>query len=101
MQDYFDELYKAIKEFDKFNKENAMPTAPNNASYYSHPDMYDNKPTRVLKPLYMLIKVDVDAGIVYDQCEADKYATNHCNKMEYELVDHYYPDEQQFPYIAK
>ena len=37
---------------------------PNNASYYSHPDMYDNKPTRVIKPLYMLIKVDVDADIV-------------------------------------
>ena len=49
----------------------------------------------------MLIKVEVDAGIVYDQCEADKYATNHCNNMEYELVDHYYPDSEQYPYIAK
>ena len=74
MQDYFDEVYKALKEFHAQDK---------------------------LKPLYMLIKVDVDAGIVYDQCEADKYATNHCNKMEYELVDHYYPDEEQYPYIAK
>ena len=74
MQDYFDEVYKALKEFHAQDK---------------------------LKPLYMLIKVDVDAGIVYDQCEADKYATNHCNKMEYELVDHYYPDEKQYPYIAK
>ena len=60
-----------------------------------------HKSDRELKPLYMLIKVDVDAGIVYDQCEADKYATNHCNNMEYELVDHYYPDEEQYPYIAK
>ena len=73
MEDYFDEMYKAITDF--------------------HP--------QGIKPLYMLIKVDVDAGIVYNQCEADKYATNHCNKMEYELVDHYYPDEQQFPYIAR
>ena len=54
-----------------------------------------------LKPLYMLIKVDVDAGIVYDDLEADKYATNHCNNMEYELVDYYYPDSPQYPYIAK
>ena len=76
MQDYFDEVYKALREF------------------HAHED-------NQLKPLYMLIKVDVDAGIVYDQCEADKYATNHCNNMEYELVDHYYPDEEQYPYIAK
>ena len=78
MQDYFDEIHKALKEFHD----------------------WDGRTTK-LKPLYMLIKVDVDAGIVYDQCEADKYATNHCNKMEYELVDHYYPDEKQYPYIAK
>ena len=54
-----------------------------------------------LKPLYMLIKVDVDAGIVYNQEKADTYAINHCNKLEYELVDHYYPDDEQYPYIAK
>ena len=53
MNEYFEELYQAIEDF--------------------HPQK--------LKPLYMLIKVDVDAGIVYDQCEADKYATNHCNKI--------------------
>ena len=78
MQDYFEEVYKALKDFHKYDKYNKQ-----------------------IKPLYMLIKVDVDADIVYDQCEADKYATNHCNNMEYELVDHYYPDEQQYPYIAK
>ena len=77
MEDYFDNVYKALKEFHEYN------TKSN------------------LKPLYMLIKVDVDAGIVYDQCEADKYATNHCKKMEYELVDHFYPDEPSYPYIAK
>ena len=77
MQDYFDNITDALDEFHSLSVE---PT---------------------IKPLYMLIKVDVDAGIVYDQCEADKYATNHCNNMEYELVDHYYPDEEQYPYIAK
>jgi len=65
---------------------------PNNATYYSHPN---------LKPLYMLIKVDVDAGIVYNQCQAGKYAINHCNNLEYELADWYYPDDEQYPYIAK
>ena len=54
-----------------------------------------------LKPLYMLIKVDVDAGIVFDQARASAYAMNHCNRMEYELADWYYPDEEQYPYIAK
>ena len=54
-----------------------------------------------LKPLYMLIKVDVDAGIVHNQCQAGKYAVNHCNNMEYELADWYYPDTEQYPYIAK
>ena len=53
------------------------------------------------KPLYMLIKVDVDAGVVYNQCQAGKYAVNHCNNMEYELADWYYPDDEQYPYIAK
>ena len=72
--------------------------SPNNASYYSHPDMYKYVPT---KPLYMLIKVEVDKEIVYNQDKAATYAENHCNKMEYELVDHYYPDDEQFPYIAK
>ena len=72
--------------------------SPNNASYYSHPDMYKYVPT---KPLYMLIKVEVDKEIVYNQDKAEKYADNHCNIMEYELVDYYYPDTEQYPYIAK
>ena len=54
-----------------------------------------------IKPLYMLIKVDVDADIVYDQAQAEKYAENHCHNMYYALTDWYYPDEDQFPYIAK
>ena len=43
--------------------------------------------SRVIKPLYMLIKVDVDADIVYNQAKAHTYAMNHCDKLEYELVD--------------
>ena len=65
---------------------------PNNATYYSHPN---------LKPLYMLIKVEVDGDIVYNQEQAEKYADNHCNSLEYALCDWYYPDDIQYPYIAK
>jgi len=72
--------------------------APNNASYYSHPDIYKYVPT---KPLYMLIKVEVDKEIVYNQDKAEAYADNHCNRMEYALCDWYYPDDEQYPYIAK
>ena len=54
-----------------------------------------------IKPLYMLIKVDVDSGIVYAQAQAEKYAENHCNNLEYALCDWYYPDDVQYPYIAK
>ena len=54
-----------------------------------------------LKPLYMLIKVEVDSGIVHDQDQAEKYAENHCNNLEYALCDWYYPDDIQYPYIAK
>ena len=90
MQDYFDNLYEAIKEFDKFNKENTM-------------EAFDNlsvEPT--IKPLYMLIKVDVDADIVYNQAKAHTYAINHCDKLEYELVDYHYPtkySEREHPFI--
>ena len=64
----------------------------------SFPAPYKYVPT---KPLYMLIKVEVDKEIVYNQCQAGKYAVNHCNNMEYELADWYYPDTEQYPYIAK
>ena len=90
MQDYFDNLYEAIKEFDKFNKENTM-------------EEFDNlsvEPT--IKPLYMLIKVDVDADIVHNQAKAHTYAMNHCDKLEYELVDYHYPtkySEREHPFI--
>ncbi len=54
-----------------------------------------------IKPLYLLIKVDVDADIVHNQDKAEKYAENHCNSLEYQLMDWYYPDDEQHPYIAK
>ena len=54
-----------------------------------------------IKPLYLLIKVDVDADIVYNQDKAEAYAEKHCNALEYALCDWYYPDEPQYPYIAK
>ena len=54
-----------------------------------------------IKPLYMLIKVDVDKHIVYNQDKAEKYAENHCDMLEYALGDWYYPDTEQYPYIAK
>ncbi len=57
--------------------------------------------TNPIKPLYLLIKVDVDREIVYNQEQAEKYAENHCNSLEYALCDWYYPDDPQYPYIAK
>ena len=66
-------------------------------------DNYNNDPYKYVptKPLYMLIKVEVDKEIVYNQDKAEKYADNHCNSLEYALCDWYYPDDPQFPYIAK
>ena len=75
--DYFQEVSKALKEFHDWN------TTPQQ------------------KPLYMLIKVEVDKDIVYNQDKAEAYAENHCNNMEYALCDWYYPDDPQYPYIAK
>ena len=89
MQDYYDNLYEAIKEFDKFNKENAMTTQEEFDAAY--PD------THVTTPLYMLIKVDVDPEIVYNMPKAHTYAMNHCNKLEYELVDYLYPNDMHEP----
>ncbi len=75
--DYFQQVSKALQEFHEWN------TRPQH------------------KPLYMLIKVEVDRDIVHNQDKAEAYAENHCNNMEYALCDWYYPDDEQFPYIAK
>ena len=77
MQDYFDEIHKALKEFHEWN---ATPQQ---------------------KPLYMLIKVDVDKDIVRTNTDANFYCENHCNRLEYALVDWYFPDDEQYPYIAR
>ena len=54
-----------------------------------------------LKPLYLLIKLEVDKDIVRTLRDSEIYAQNHCNALEYELVECYYPDDEQYPYIAK
>ena len=66
--------------------------------YHLDTDPYKYVPT---KPLYMLIKVEVDKDICWNQDTAERYANNHCDRLEYELIDHYYPDDEQYPYIAK
>ena len=40
------------------------------------------------KPLYLLIKLDVDGEVVFDYKDAENYAKNFCNSMEFELIDH-------------
>ena len=92
MQDYFDNLYEAIKEFDKYNKENAMTTQEEFDAAYPVAEE-----PRVIKPLYMLIKVDVDADKVDTVGKAHTYAQNHCNSLEYELVDWFYPNDMHEP----
>ena len=46
------------------------------------------------KPLYLLIKLDVDAEVVFTYDEAAKYAQNFCNNLEFELIDHCYEEEE-------
>ena len=46
------------------------------------------------KPLYLLIKLDVDAEVVFTYEEAEKYAQNFCNNMEFELIDHCLEEEE-------
>ena len=87
MEEYFDNMHAAIKEFDKYNRENTMTDAEFQAAYPEH----------TVKPLYMLIKVDVDPAIVYNNPKAHTYAENHCNSLEYELVDWFYPNDMHEP----
>ena len=63
---------------------------------YSDPD-YSTR----LKPLYLLIKVDVDADYINNQQVADEYAEDFGVNNECVIVDTYYPDDEQYPYIAK
>ena len=54
---------------------------------------YDEYKKRI-KPLYLLIKLDVDEGVVFDYDQAAKYAINFCNNMEFELIDHCLEEEE-------
>ena len=65
---------------------------PNNATYYSHPN---------LKPLFMLIKVEVDKDYITSQQHADEFAEDFGVDNECKIIDTYYPDDEQYPYIAK
>ena len=46
------------------------------------------------KPLYLLIKLDVDGEIVFDYKDALNYSTNFCNSLEFEYVDHCLEEEE-------
>jgi len=46
------------------------------------------------KPLYLLIKLDVDDQIVFDYKDAENYANNFCNNMEFEYIDHCLEEEE-------
>ena len=45
------------------------------------------------KPLYLLIKLDVDGEVVFNYKDAENYAKNFCNNMEFELIDHCLEEE--------
>ena len=47
------------------------------------------------KPLYLLIKLDVDAEVVFTYDEAAKYAQNFCNSLEFELIDQCLEEEEK------
>ena len=46
------------------------------------------------KPLYLLIKLDVDGEVVFNYDQASKYATNFCNNLDFELIDHCLEEEE-------
>ena len=54
---------------------------------------YDNY-KKNMKSLYLLIKLDVDGEIVFDYKDAENYAKNFCNNMEFELIDHCLEEEE-------
>ena len=61
-------------------------------------DPYKYVPT---KPLYMLIKVEVDKNYIRNQQHADEFANDFGVDNKCKIIDTYYPDDEQFPYIAK
>ena len=59
---------------------------------------YDISKRKNMKSLYLLIKLNVDGDIVFDSKDAENYATNFCNNMEFELIDHCL-EEKENPYL--
>ena len=58
----------------------------------------------VVKPLYLLIKIDIDADKYKSPYQAYAYGEQFCKDREYELVDYHYPmrySELHYPYIAQ
>ena len=55
----------------------------------------------MLKPLYMLIKVEVDKDYITNQQHADEFAEDFGVHNQVGIIDTYYPDDEQYPYIAK
>ena len=75
-------------------------TTPNWQHHSRKQPKYKAKPRMVQaakKRTKMLIKVDVDPDIVYNNPKAHTYAENHCNSLEYELVDWFYPNDMHEP----
>ena len=55
---------------------------------------YDIPKRKNMKSLYLLIKLNVDGEIVFDYKDAENYANNFCNSMEFELIDHCLEEEE-------
>ena len=48
------------------------------------------------KPLYLLIKLDVDEETVFGYKDASNYANDFCNNKEFELIDHCLEEEENY-----
>ena len=66
-------------------------------------DVPDIEGAQVIKPLYLLIKIDIDAEKHNTPHKAYVYGDHFCRARDYELVDYHYPmkySERHYPYIA-
>ena len=89
-----DDMYRTAKEianicFDTLNTPMTRDDTP---------DM-----PNAIKPLYLLIKIDIDAEKHKTPHEAYVYGEHFCRARDYELVDYHYPmkySERHYPYIA-
>ena len=73
--------------------------------YTTKPMTRDDTPDmpNVIKPLYLLIKIDIDADKHKTPHQAYVYGEHFCRARDYELVDYHYPmnSEPRYPYIAE